>query len=247
VAVSITGRAALSRGGLRARVFVAVATLAAVTLFVTAGNWQRARMEQKNALRTQYDAATRAEPLSLTALSAAADPRALRYRRAFAIGEFDASGQIFIDNRVYRGRAGYHVVTPLRLDDGRIALVNRGWVAPGPTRATLPDAPPPVGIVRVEGRLNVAGPGDPRPKGALWQHVDPVAYATVTGLAVLPVVIEQAPPVEGDALVRDWPVPDFGVEKHRIYMVQWYTFAALALALWIYFTWRAVRASPGTR
>jgi len=33
--------------------------------------------------------------------------------------------------------------------------------------------------------------------------------------------------------VRDWPAPDFGVEKHRIYMFQWYAFAALALVLWL--------------
>jgi len=56
---------------------------------------------------------------------------------------------------------------------------------------------------------------------------------------VLPVVIEQtAPPVPDDGLVRAWPAPDFGIDKHRIYMVQWYAFAALAAALWLILNFR---------
>jgi surfeit locus 1 family protein len=57
---------------------------------------------------------------------------------------------------------------------------------------------------------------------------------------VLPLVIEQ---VEGpaDGLVREWGRPDAGADKHRIYMMQWYTFAALAAALWTWFTFRRRR------
>jgi len=40
-------------------------------------------------------------------------------------------------------------------------------------------------------------------------------------------------PASDDGLVRDWPAPDFGIEKHQIYMVQWYAFAVLAIVLWI--------------
>jgi len=50
--------------------------------------------------------------------------------------------------------------------------------------------------------------------------------------------------VPDDGLVRDWPAPDFGVEKHRIYMLQWYALAALAAGLWLLFfvrRWRGVR------
>jgi surfeit locus 1 family protein len=52
----------------------------------------------------------------------------------------------------------------------------------------------------------------------------------------LPAVIEAtAAPVPDDGLLRDWPAPDFGIETHRIYMVQWYAFAVLAAALWFWF------------
>ena len=52
-------------------------------------------------------------------------------------------------------------------------------------------------------------------------------------------MIEATLPTGGDDwLARDWPAPDFGIERHRIYMVQWYAFAALALGLWAWFVLR---------
>jgi surfeit locus 1 family protein len=79
--------------------------------------------------------------------------------------------------------------------------------------------------------------------GPVWQNVDPARFSAATGVAALPVMIEAtAAPTPGDGLVLDWPAPDFGVDKHRIYMVQWYSFAALAIVLWIVLNLR--RAKP---
>ena len=44
-------------------------------------------------------------------------------------------------------------MTPLALADGRVVLVNRGWIAQQASRAELPEAPPPAGEVTVRGRL----------------------------------------------------------------------------------------------
>ena len=68
-------------------------------------------------------------------------------------------------------------------------------------------------------------------RGPIRQNLDPARFAAATGLAVLPVVVEAtAAPIPDDGLVRAWPAPDFGVDTHRIYMVQWYAFALLAAA-----------------
>jgi cytochrome oxidase assembly protein ShyY1 len=58
------------------------------------------------------------------------------------------------------------------------------------------------------------------------------------GHPLLPFIVEQTEDT-GDGLVRDWPDPDFGVEQHRSYMVQWYSLAALAVALWLGLNWRS--------
>jgi surfeit locus 1 family protein len=196
-------------------------------------------MDEKSRLRAQLDAATIAAPVTVP--SGVGDWATWRFRPIVATGSFDAAHQILIDNKVHAGVVGYDVVTPLALRDGRIVLVDRGFVPGGASRAVLPSVPPASGDVTVRGRLNVPPAGyfefgRAVPEGPVWQHLDPKRFTEATGVAVLPIVVEASAPTGGDdALVRDWPAPDFGIEKHWIYMLQWYSFAALATALWLWF------------
>ena len=122
-----------------------------------------------------------------------------------------------------------------------MVLVDRGFVPAGPSRSALPAVPPAKGEVTVRGRLNVPPSGyfefgRAAPAGPVWQHLDPRRFAEATGVDVLPAVVEATAPTGGDdALARDRPAPDFGIDRHRIYMLQWYSFAALAAALWLWF------------
>lgn len=218
--------------------------IVAIVVCVAAGNWQRERLRAKEALRAQLDAAERADPVSLAGFGDDVDWAALRYFPVIATGEFVASRQILIDNKVHAGRAGYDVVTPLVLADGRAVLVDRGWMAQGASRSQIPQLPPPTGVVSVRGRIAIP----PRrylelrrepPAGAVWQNLDPARFSAAAGLQVLPAVIEAtAPPVPDDGLIREWPLPDLGIEAHRIYMVQWYAFAVLAALLGLWFNLR---------
>ena len=246
-AMPATTAISMRRG--RPRVLPTLVALLAVVVFVAAGRWQGSRMHEKEALRAQLDAATAAIAVPLESLRPDADWAPLRYRPVVAMGEFDARNQIFVDNKVHAGRAGYHVVAPLVLADGRAVLVNRGWVAQAASRATLPVAPLPTGIVTVHGRLALPAAGyfelaSEAAPGPVWQNLDPARFGAATGRAVLPVVIEATvAPVPDDGLVRDWPAPDFGIEKHRIYMLQWYALATLAAGLWLFFTLRRFRST----
>jgi surfeit locus 1 family protein len=218
-----------------------LAAIAGIAVFVAAGNWQRDRLDQKLALRAQLAAAAARPP---AAFPQTGNWAAWRYRAVVATGAFDAARQILLDNKVRGGRAGFEVVTPLALADGRVVLVNRGWIAGGATRADLPTVPPPAGTVAVRGRINVPPAEylelarDAAP-GPVWQNLDLARYAQATGIAVEPVILEQTEAIGGnDVLARDWPAPDLGVDKHRIYMLQWYAFAGTAAGLWLYYTLR---------
>jgi len=198
-------------------------------------------MEEKEALQ---DAMRHAASLAPVALPAAVDDwSAWRFRQVTASGEYDPRHQILIDNKVHAGHVGFDVVTPLRLADGRTVLVDRGWIALGASRATLPAAPPPAGIVTVSGRIDVPRRnyfelgGKSAPTGALWQHLDPARFTQATGIDVPPIVVETTDAASG-GLVADFPVPDAGIDTHLSYMVQWYTFAAMAAGLWAWFTFR---------
>ena len=218
-----------------------LATIAVVAVCVSAGLWQYDRMQQKLALRAQLESASRSEAVAFPRTS---EWDAWRFRRVRVTGTFDVAQQILIDNRVRGGRVGYDVVAPLVLTDGRVVVVERGWIPAGATRADIPNVSPPRGEVTVVGRINQPPSAylelarDPV-MGRVWQNLDLGRYAKATGHALLPIVVEQViPAIPGDELVRDWPAPDVGVEKHLSYMVQWFLFAATAVGLWAYLTWR---------
>jgi cytochrome oxidase assembly protein ShyY1 len=56
-----------------------------------------------------------------------------------------------------------------------------------------------------------------------------------------PIVIEQHS-AAADGLVRDWPRPDTGIEKHESYALQWYSLAGLAVVLFIVLSFRRAAA-----
>ena len=75
------------------------------------------------------------------------------------------------------------------------------------------------------------------PSGPLWQHVNPQEFAQATGVRVLPIVVKDLGS-HAAGLALDDALPETGIEKHISYMMQWYTFAALAGGLWVWFTVR---------
>ena len=60
-----------------------------------------------------------------------------------------------IDNTIYKGIAGYKVLTPLISNSlDRIVLVDRGWVPAGNNRDKLPDISIDESIIEVYGTLD---------------------------------------------------------------------------------------------
>src|SRR4051794_34608225 len=133
---SSTRPAALGEGSAvsRSRLAALVPTVAAIVVFavcIAAGNWQRGRMHEKEALGQQLQAAVNAPVVPLPVNPP--DWQALRFRTVSLRGSFVAQRQFLLDNRVHGGVVGFEVVAPLRTDDGRMVLVNRGFVPGGPS------------------------------------------------------------------------------------------------------------------
>jgi len=206
----------------RPRAWTLVLAAAGCAAGVALGQWQAGRADEKRA--------------------AAA---ALEQRRVTVSGAFRAELTVLLDNKLRHQRAGYEVITPLRiLEHGGAehVLVNRGWIAAGATRETLPAVRTPAGEVRIEGlqlerlpRVLVVE----KSTGKLRQSVDVTAFAAETGLKLQPRVIEQHSALD-DGLLREWPRAEMGAEKHDSYALQWYSLAGLAAALGIVFSFRRV-------
>jgi surfeit locus 1 family protein len=219
-----------------------VLAAAACAAGIALGNWQAGRAEQKRALGVRLEQAMKNSAIQVTSDNMDAD--SLVMRRVAARGRFVDEHTVYLDNKLRRGRPGYEIVTPLRLD-GTHVLVNRGWVEAGKTRDTLPKVPTPTGEVRVEGlalaRLPQALQAGTGASGKVRQNVDLKSFERETGLRLQPLVIEQHSHA-ADGLVRDWPRPDAGIEKHQSYALQWYSLAALAVVLFVVLSFRRVAA-----
>jgi surfeit locus 1 family protein len=203
------------------RAWVVVLALAAAGAGVALGQWQAGRAEQKRADARQ------AQRMSVT-------------------GAFVPGYTVLLDNKLRRGRTGYEVVTPFKLAGSeRHVLVNRGWVAAARTRETLPEVRTPSSQLEVEGLVRERFPrvleiGE-QARQRVRQTLDIGAFAQETGLPLEPYYIEQHSPA-ADGLDRQWQPPDAGVEKHESYALQWYSLAALAIALGLVFSFRRVTA-----
>ena len=150
-------------------------------------------------------------------------------------GEFVPRNTVFLDNKLRRGRPGYEVVQPFRIAGDGTVLVNRGWVAAGPSRAQLPQVRTPAGEVRLEGvrRDHFARayePSSAKPEGSVWANVTPERFTSATGVALESWVFEQHSALD-DGLMRDWPAAEPGAEKNEAYAFQWYSLAVLSVAL----------------
>lgn len=212
----------------------------AVALFINNGFWQLRRQDQKLRAQAEYDAAAHAR--LVRNCEELAVPQRVVMR-----GEWHAAGTVFLDNRSYQGRPGFHVLTPLRLvDAGGAVMVDRGWMAVT-DRNRLPAVSTPTGVVEVSGRVvePVSGGfslGEAVAEPGIWQRIDPLRFKEQVSGAVAAVYVQQES-AAADGLVRDWARPDFGVGKHLGYAFQWFAFAGVTTGLMLWFGWRRHRKS----
>jgi surfeit locus 1 family protein len=225
---------------LRFRPIPFVATVLLVALGVSLGQWQDRRAAEKIALQQRLAAAAAEAPLTIGAALVPAGP--LEYRHVRVSGQFVAGWPLYLNNRPQDGRAGFYVLMPLRIAGSDIhVLVARGWLPRTADAASVPPYPTPRGDVTVDGIVKTGighimqlGTPEPVKPGAIVQNIDPAAFAQASGLTVQPFFIEQSDPAPAaDGLVRHWPAPSLGVEKHQGYAFQWYALAVMALLFFV--------------
>lgn len=234
----------------RAVLIIGLMVLFAVLLRL--GFWQLSRASYKDDLNSRFihNEAQPAAPPAL--LLEDADPELWQFRRTLAEGEFDVHRQYLLDNRTHAGRAGYHVLSVLKIPQGAV-LVNRGWLAVGPDRSRLPDLPLAAGPVTIAGRL-VPTPADGLLLGDTgygsngWpkvvQNVDLQEIGRQHGELLLPAMIVLDPSDEACQTCRWQAIAGIGADRHRGYAVQWFSLAgALAVLLTItgWKGWRRAR------
>ncbi len=218
---------------------VAGLTVAVVT--TSLGNWQMSRAEEKGEWQSKIEAG-----MLVTPQRPGADIEVEPWMPVMLAGHWAPEASILLDNRVHEGRPGFHVFTPLELEqEGGWVLVNRGWLPAGPRRDQLPIVPvPDVGEALVgQVRVPEAKPytlAERAGEGLLWQYLDLDAYRAWSGIPVKDWVVFQSSHAT-DSLIRDWPRPDGGMDRHYGYALQWYSFAVISLLLTGFYVFRSIK------
>lgn len=196
------------------------------------------RAEQRSSIFMQQQFSSSAIPIALNADQT--DAKALQWRPVKARGAWLKDGTIFLDNKVYQQRVGYHVLTPLQLDGSeQVVLVNRGWVAAPRLRSEMPFITTPEGVVDITGIADKFEQrtfefGKPSTDGIVWQHVREGEYRERIKRYLLPIIVLQTdatgPRATVNGLIRDWSAmktPENPAWRHYGYAAMWVVLAAL--------------------
>jgi surfeit locus 1 family protein len=224
-----------------------LALLVLIPSFVSLGMWQWRKAEIKTQTQAELDA--RGAQASVELTGAAVDASRIEFRRVHVRGQFDATRQVLIDNRIHNEEAGYHVITPLRIDGSDSAvLINRGWIAAPADHGDVPAAAAPTGTVELTGVAVIPSARfftlAAQPKNGwapVWQNLDLERYRTSVAYPLQPVVVLLDPGAPA-GFARDWPRPDDRTGMHRGYALQWFGFALASVGIWLFFLLRPARA-----
>jgi cytochrome oxidase assembly protein ShyY1 len=222
-----------------------VLTVVLVAVMLSFANWQWTRHNDRQGFNDQVRArATQAvQPLE-NVLSSNPEPDDAQWFTVTVTGTY-GEPTFQLVNVSQNGAAGYDVVTPLTLQDGRVVVVNRGF---------LPLAEPlPIDIagrqVSVMGRVRVSdtkqfGEIDNSAQSDLIeiQRIDLQILNDVIDGDVLDVSIdalESTPP--DDPRLAPVAEPTLSSGPHLSYTVQWILFSVCAVAAWALLIRRAAR------
>lgn len=219
----------------RTLVFVLFAILAAAA-FVRLGFWQLHRLSERRAQNAALIGRLSQPTIDLARLPADSD---LRYRRARITGSPDYAHELVLTNRSHDGSPGVNLLTPVRVPGRDTAIVvDRGWVyAPDGSTVDLSrwheSDSTFVGYVGLiperEGSGSATLGGRPR----LLRRFDRAALAQALPYPAAPVFLIALVPDSSRPIpqqVARIGVPPLDEGPHLSYAIQWFAFAAIALA-----------------
>jgi surfeit locus 1 family protein len=214
--------------------------LAGGALCVRLGIWQLDRLEGRRAFNAHVEAMRAAELLTLAGQTVD-DLTTMEYRAVAVSGTYDFENQVVLRNQYYQSRSGFHLLTPLLLDDGSALLVDRGWIpADGndsPADWRKYDGPRRVSV-RGQIRLGHARPdmgGVPDPalapgqtKLEFWNSINLDRIGQQLPYPLIDIYVQpNVDPADVTPPIPYQPVLELSEGPHFGYAMQWFTFASI--------------------
>ncbi|GHH73587.1 SURF1-like protein [Streptomyces sulfonofaciens] len=226
-------------------VILTLIALVLIPVMIRLGFWQLHRHEHRVAQNKLIADALAGPPVPAERLTSPghAVAHSELYRRVTATGTFDTGHEVVVRRRTNADeQVGFHVLTPLDLRDGRVLMVNRGWIPANGAQTAFPRIPAPAhGEVTVTGRLmadeTTAESGIKDVKGLPPRQVMLInsrQQAERLGRPVLGGYVEEVSPAPKGGSPELIPEPDHSsIGPHMAYAVQWWLFSAGVPVGWI--------------
>lgn len=213
-------------------------TIPALIVLLCLGSWQVKRLLWKNNLVAEISQRVALAPVDIE--NGKIDLESTKYRKVKISGHFlhDKEIHLFTGAKELRGDPGYNIFTPLEGKDGKVILVDRGWVpANKKDSKTRPDS-------LLKGEISIVGMLHEGEKKAtftpqndiaknLWFWVDIPAIAGFTGKELDNVYVRA---IVGDDVNNDLPMPGKATielrNDHLQYAIIWHSFAIILVVIY---------------
>lgn len=209
----------------------------AIAILLGLGTWQMQRLYWKEDLLATIDQRMHSTPLTLEETERLfAETSDVDYVPTTVTGSFMHEGERHF-LATWKGQSGFYIYTPLKLDDGRFLLVNRGFVPYWLKEASARTAGQAVGVVTVKGLARnplSEKPSSMVPDNDLGKNIfywkDRDIMAASAGLPEDYVLLPFFVDADSTPNAGDWPAGGVTIislpNNHLSYAVTWYGLAA---------------------
>ena len=208
----------------------------AILLFLSLGFWQIQRADEKKQMLMVHQAYDQQQPMVWQPGSKPPE----QYQQVKVEGSF-LPQILLLDNQHYHHHFGYHVISPLRLMNGQVVLVDRGWIAGDITRQTLPTADTPTDPVTLVGSAYYPSEKSwllgsliekEQTNIAVVELVDTALISQFLHKSVYPFMIRLGKQ-EANGYKREWAIIAMPPQRHYAYALQWFGIALIVLILFV--------------
>jgi surfeit locus 1 family protein len=228
---------------LRPALWPTLVSLPILVLSLSLGFWQMERREWKRDILDRIATNQAAAPMTLDQLLSR-DPLRHEYGRVKIAGTFEHGHEFFLAARSLKNKVGLQVIVPLKTEDGRVVLFDRGWV---PDRAAATQAAAqPSGRVELTGlvrRSQIRARFAPEnvPEKNVWFQADVPLMRKMAGAPSDPKL--DAFFLESDATPNPGGIPVGGQTRldipndHLQYAITWFLIALALAGVYLAYHW----------
>lgn len=212
--------------------------------FQALSNWQWHRLADRQTYNVQIQEQIYKQPLPITELittdgESKVVPDDSQWRSVELTGTWMQTEQVLVRKKSLESDLGLWVVTPLKLNDGTVVMVNRGWTAAANSAVDSPTVTnAPAGEIELLGRLREVqertkpGPTD-LPDGQVDRIVPMEIVESSETLSNAYVEMTASRPDSKGSEIRTLPAPEVTEGAHRSYAIQWLFFEVMTVIGWV--------------